>query len=105
MEYVINANMTPADAAKALRKAIASAPVTVYVSATIGMPAGEKTEYPWYTSIEITRKVAFKLLKDMQRFHDGKVERGDTPPMVEYREHVSEYEPLKGNRPHLVWIG
>lgn len=107
-QYEVRGHMTPDDARKALRRAKQTAEVICHVSATVGMPSSEGREYPWFTSLKVTQNVMFKLLEDMQRFHLAKVARGETPPMVDYRQSLTTFESY-GDRPakniRHVWIG
>lgn len=105
--YEIKTNMTPAEATKAIKRAAAIGPVTIRIHAGIDMPSSDEGKYyPWRASVEVTKKVALKMLADMQRFHDGKIARGEAAPLVEYRQHVLEhFEWQKGNPARVVWIG
>lgn len=103
INYEINTTMIPAEAIKVIKRAAAIGPLTVMVHADISLPTSPEKAYPFFTGIEVTKKVALKMLADMQRFHDGKIERNEPAPTIRVCQHVGTS--YKGNPPRIVWLG
>ncbi|UPT53305.1 hypothetical protein [Synechococcus phage Ssp-JY38] len=102
MDYLVNDKMTPADAIKTIKRFTAKGKVVIRISAEVSMPAGENTHYPYYLGFEVTRRVAFDALGQMQKFHERKVERNEAPALtkISITDAGTERKPI-----YLVWIG
>lgn len=103
MDYLVNEKMIPADAVKIIKRYAAKGKIVIRFSGEVSMPAGENTHYPYYTSLEVTRRVAFRVLGQMQEFHERKIAANETPPMAALR--ITDASTGSRGKTFLAWIG
>lgn len=97
-DWAFDKTMAPEEAIAIVKKARNA---KFFIFMVVSMPSSDGFHYPYHTSVSVTKPALLKVLGDMQRFHNGKKERGDNIPMVQVRKsRVSEY-----SKTSLIWIG